>query len=92
MHIIGFLIFGLIVGLLARAIYPGPQPMGWLATAILGMVGSLVGGLVGSVLWGAGRTETGGVGFTPGGLIMSILGAIVVLWAYLAVSKKRRVA
>ena len=46
MHIIGFLIFGLVIGLLARAIYPGRQNMGWLSTAILGMVGSLVGGLI----------------------------------------------
>jgi uncharacterized membrane protein YeaQ/YmgE (transglycosylase-associated protein family) len=35
MHVIGFLIFGLIVGLLARAVYPGRQPMGWPGTAVL---------------------------------------------------------
>ena len=91
MHIIGFLIFGLIVGLLARAIFPGPQPMGWLATAILGMIGSLVGGLVGHALWGGNAAADGtGLGFTPGGLISSILGAVVVLWAYLALSRRQR--
>jgi uncharacterized membrane protein YeaQ/YmgE (transglycosylase-associated protein family) len=90
MHIIGFLIFGLIVGLLARAIYPGKQPMGWLATIILGMIGSLVGGLVGHVLWGGSSTESGSWGFTPGGLIMSILGAIVVLYVYLRVTARRQ--
>ena len=89
MHIIGFLIFGLIVGLLARAIFPGPQPMGWLATAVLGMVGSLLGGLVGHALWGS-TTADSGMGFTPGGLISSIIGAIVVLWAYLALTRRRR--
>jgi uncharacterized membrane protein YeaQ/YmgE (transglycosylase-associated protein family) len=78
MHIIGFLIFGLIVGLLARAIYPGTQPMGWLMTAVLGMVGSLVGGMLGS--WG----------FTPGGIISSIVGAIIVLFAYLSLTGRRR--
>ena len=91
MHIIGFLIFGLIVGLLARAIFPGPQPMGWLATAVLGMVGSMLGGLVGHALWGGYATDNG-LGFTPGGLISSIIGAIVVLWAYLALTNKRRTA
>ena len=43
MSIIGFLIFGLVIGLIARAIFPGRQQMGWLSTAVLGMVGSLVG-------------------------------------------------
>jgi len=38
-----FLVFGLIVGLIARALFPGRQAMGWLMTAVLGMVGSLVG-------------------------------------------------
>jgi uncharacterized membrane protein YeaQ/YmgE (transglycosylase-associated protein family) len=80
MHIIGFLIFGLIVGLLARAIYPGPQPMGWLATAILGMIGSLVGGLIGHALWGANTAPDGNWGFTPGGLVSSIVGSLLVLF------------
>ena len=92
MHIIGFIIFGLVIGLLARAIYPGRQPMGWLATAILGMVGSLVGGLIGHALWGGSTAPDGSWGFTPGGLISSIVGAIVVLFAYLSLSGRRRTA
>ena len=92
MHIIGFLLFGLIVGLLARAIYPGSQPMGWLMTAILGMVGSLVGGLIGHALFGGNTAADGSWGFTPGGLISSIIGAIIVLFAYMALAgRKRRV-
>ena len=90
MHIIGFLVFGLIVGLLARAIYPGSQPMGWLMTAILGMVGSLVGGLIGHALFGNNTAADGSWGFTPGGLISSIVGAIIVLFAYMALSGRRR--
>jgi len=90
MHIIGFLIFGLIVGLLARAIYPGRQAMGWLSTIILGMVGSLVGGLIGHALWGGSSAADGSWGFTPGGLISSIVGAIIVLFAYLSLSGQRR--
>ena len=84
MHVIGFLLFGLIIGLLARAIYPGRQRMGWLATAILGMIGSLVGGLIGHALWGGNSSADGSWGFTPGGWISSIVGAIIVLWAYMA--------
>ena len=58
MSIIGFIIFGLVIGLLARAIYPGRQHMGWLATAILGMIGSLVGGLIGHALFGGNSQAT----------------------------------
>ncbi len=90
MHIIGFLIFGLIVGLLARAIYPGAQPMGWLMTAVLGMVGSLVGGLIGHALFGSSSAADGSWGFTPGGLISSIIGAIIVLFVYLSLTGRRR--
>ena len=90
MHVIGFLIFGLIVGLLARAIYPGRQPMGWVGTAVLGMAGSLVGGLIGHALWGNSTAPDGSWGFTPGGLISSIVGAIILLFAYLSFAGRRR--
>jgi uncharacterized membrane protein YeaQ/YmgE (transglycosylase-associated protein family) len=89
MHIIGFIIFGLIIGLLARAIYPGRQHLGWLATAILGMVGSLVGGLIGHAIFGGGSQANGTSGFTTGGWISSIIGAIIVLWIYMAVAGRR---
>jgi len=90
MSIIGFLIFGLVIGLIARAIFPGRQQMGWLSTAVLGMVGSLVGGLIGHALFGNRSAADGSWGFTPGGWISSILGAIIVLWAYLALAGGRR--
>jgi len=90
MSIIGFLVFGLIIGLIARAIFPGRQNMGWLTTAVLGMVGSLVGGFIGHALFGRNTAADGSWGFTPGGWISSIVGAIVVLWAYLALAGGRR--
>jgi uncharacterized membrane protein YeaQ/YmgE (transglycosylase-associated protein family) len=89
MGIIGFLVFGLIIGLLARAIFPGRQQMGWLMTAVLGMVGSLVGGMIGHALFGGTAQADGTWGFTPGGWISSIVGALIVLWAYLAMAGRR---
>ncbi|MFL5276925.1 MAG: GlsB/YeaQ/YmgE family stress response membrane protein [Myxococcales bacterium] len=89
MGIIGFLVFGLVIGLLARAIFPGRQSMGWLMTAVLGMVGSLVGGLIGHALFGGSSQANGTWGFTPGGWISSIVGALIVLWAYLAIAGRR---
>jgi uncharacterized membrane protein YeaQ/YmgE (transglycosylase-associated protein family) len=76
MGIIAWLILGLIAGALARWIMPGPDPMGWLGTILLGIVGSLVGGTLFNVLGGNGL-ELG-----ASGLIGSILGALIVLWAW----------
>jgi len=51
MHIIWLIVLGLVVGLIARLLVPGKQPMGWVATALLGIVGSYVGGTLGSVVF-----------------------------------------
>ncbi|MBZ4397654.1 GlsB/YeaQ/YmgE family stress response membrane protein [Myxococcus faecalis] len=85
MGIIAFIIIGLIAGLIARAILPGKQSMGLLATTLLGMVGSLLGGLIGSLFTRDGRLFD----LRPSGLIMSVLGAIVVLLIVGAVGRRR---
>ena len=77
MSLIWMIVVGLIVGALARFFYPGAVAMGWLGTIILGIVGSLVGGVIGS-LFSRGRT-----GFQPAGIILSVIGAVIVLWLYL---------
>jgi uncharacterized membrane protein YeaQ/YmgE (transglycosylase-associated protein family) len=74
---IWWLVIGLVAGALARLIMPGKDPMGLLATIILGIVGSILGGLVSTLIWGSG---TGG--FQPAGLLLSLVGAIIVLWVY----------
>ena len=51
LHIIWLIVLGLVVGLIARLIVPGKQPMGWVATALLGIVGSYVGGTLGSIVF-----------------------------------------
>jgi uncharacterized membrane protein YeaQ/YmgE (transglycosylase-associated protein family) len=77
MSLIWMVVVGLIVGALARFFYPGAVAMGWLGTILLGIVGSLVGGFIGS-LFSRGRA-----GFQPAGIILSVIGAILVLWLYL---------
>lgn len=76
-HFIWWLIIGLVAGALARLIMPGRDPMGLLATCILGIVGSLLGGFISLYIW---RTDQ--AGFQPAGLLMSLVGAIVVLWIW----------
>jgi len=71
-----WIIIGLIAGALARLIMPGKDSMGIIATILLGIVGSIVGGLVSWAIWGASN------GFQPAGLLLSILGAILVLWIW----------
>ena len=71
LNVLSAIVVGLIVGVLARFFYPGPVEMGWIATLLLGIAGSLVAGLVTS----RGRSE-----FHRAGFIASILGAIVLIF------------
>jgi len=88
MSFIWWLIIGLIAGALARLIMPGRDAMGIIATILLGIVGSIIGGLVSWAIWGA---DTPNGGFRPAGLILSILGAILVLWIYRMVRSRSTV-
>lgn len=84
--IVVWAVFGLIVGALARALYPGRQPMGLGMTMVLGIVGSLVGGFIAwAVTGGPDRGAFDGAGW-----IMSIVGALIVVWAALAFGKQNR--
>jgi uncharacterized membrane protein YeaQ/YmgE (transglycosylase-associated protein family) len=78
LSIIWMIIVGFVVGLIARFVYPGAVAMGFWATAAVGIVGSLVGGLIGGAIW-----RSPGGKFHPAGFILSIIGALIVLWLYL---------
>ena len=82
MGILTWLIVGLIAGGIGKAIYPGHQGGGLLATIGLGIAGSILGGFIGSSLFGVGA------GFSVGGLIVAILGAMlcIFLWGVLTKS------
>jgi uncharacterized membrane protein YeaQ/YmgE (transglycosylase-associated protein family) len=79
MGFLWWLIIGLIAGGIARLLIPGKQPMGLLMTMILGLVGSVVGGLISTAIFGYSATDPG---FHTGGLIMSVIGAMIVLGIY----------
>jgi uncharacterized membrane protein YeaQ/YmgE (transglycosylase-associated protein family) len=79
-----FLVFGLFVGFLARALMPGRQSMGLLMTSALGMVGSLLGGFLGSLVSNEEVTRV-----HAAGLIGSVLGALLVL-ALVGMGSRRR--
>lgn len=74
MSIILFIVFGLVVGLVARAVLPGRQSMGLVATCLLGIAGSFMGGFLVSLL-----THNRVLDFNTAGIIGSIVGAILVM-------------
>jgi len=76
--IIGTIIVGFIVGLLARFFYPGAVPLGFWLTVALGIGGSVVGGLISSVIF---KSPDGK--FHPAGWFLSIIGALILLWGYI---------
>jgi uncharacterized membrane protein YeaQ/YmgE (transglycosylase-associated protein family) len=82
MEILSWVLFGFVVGLIARALMPGRDAMGLLATTVLGIVGALLGGWLGQAmgLYGAGDS----IGF-----IGATIGAIVVLGIFNAINRRR---
>jgi uncharacterized membrane protein YeaQ/YmgE (transglycosylase-associated protein family) len=86
MSYVYFAIFGLVVGIIARFLMPGPQPMGIILTALLGVAGSFLGGWLGSLIHG-GPADA----MQPSGWIGSIVGSLVLLFIYGVVLKRRSV-
>ena len=78
LHIIWSIIVGFIVGLCARAVLPGVQHLGFIMTTVLGIAGSIVGGLIGRLF----SKPAPGSAFHPAGFIMSVICAIILLWAW----------
>ena len=75
MGILGWIIFGLIVGALAKFVMPGKDPGGWIITTLLGIVGAVVGAFLGRMLGLYKENE-------PAGFVGAFLGAVLVLWIY----------
>jgi uncharacterized membrane protein YeaQ/YmgE (transglycosylase-associated protein family) len=83
--VIGWILFGLIVGLIAKAIMPGKDPGGAIVTILLGIVGAVIGGFVGRGLFGYGRALDNGDVSEPGflvSLVLAVVGAIALLAVY----------
>jgi uncharacterized membrane protein YeaQ/YmgE (transglycosylase-associated protein family) len=80
---IGWIIFGLIVGIVGKFLMPGRDPGGFIVTILLGIAGALLGGFVGRAL---GFYQEG----EPAGFIMAVIGAIILLAIYRAVIGRRR--
>ncbi len=84
--IIVLVVFGLIAGAIARLLVPGPDPIGIGGTILLGIVGSFIGGFLGWALFGKDMSEGA---LQPAGWLGSILGAVIALLIYRAVTRRR---
>jgi len=83
MGIIGMIIVGFIVGVLARFFYPGAITLGFWMTTLLGIGGSIIGGVIANIVW---RPPDGK--FHTGGWFVSIIGSMLLIWLYINVLHK----
>lgn len=77
MGILSWILLGLVAGVIAKYLHPGPDPGGWLLTIGLGIVGAIVGGFVMSFVGFGGVS-----GFNIWSVLVATLGAVICLWAY----------
>ncbi|MGB8652562.1 MAG: GlsB/YeaQ/YmgE family stress response membrane protein [Mycobacteriales bacterium] len=86
--ILALLVVGLVAGFLARALVPGPDPMGIGGTILLGVAGSFLGGFLGWALFGKDLSEGA---LQPSGVLGSVIGAVIALLVYRRVGRRRGV-
>jgi uncharacterized membrane protein YeaQ/YmgE (transglycosylase-associated protein family) len=84
MGILGWVLFGLVVGIVAKLLMPGRDPGGFIITTLLGIVGAVIGGFLGRSLGLYGPGE-------PAGFLMATLGAVVLLFLYRMLRRPARV-
>ena len=84
MGILTWILFGLVVGVIAKLVTPGRDPGGFIVTILLGIAGALLGGFIGRAMGFYGPSESAG-------WLMSIAGGIVLLVLYRMIARPRRV-
>lgn len=81
MSVIGWIVFGLIVGVVGKLLMPGKDPGGFLATVAIGIIGALFGGMLGRMVGMYGQDD-------PVGFVMAVIGAILFLWLYRVITRR----
>ncbi|MGV4528714.1 GlsB/YeaQ/YmgE family stress response membrane protein [Ornithobacterium rhinotracheale] len=84
MGFISWIIFGLIAGAIAKAIHPGKDPGGWIATILIGIIGSSVGGWLGSILFNIQNPKD----FSFQSFAIAVAGALICLFIYRKITSK----
>ena len=81
MSVLGWILFGLIVGVVGKLLMPGKDPGGFIATVAIGIVGALIGGFLGRLFGMYGEND-------PVGFVMAVVGAVVLLWLYRVIARR----
>ncbi|WNM56391.1 GlsB/YeaQ/YmgE family stress response membrane protein [Candidatus Nitrospira allomarina] len=81
MSVIGWIVFGLIVGVVGKLLMPGKDPGGFFATVAIGIIGALFGGMLGRMIGMYGQDD-------PVGFVMAVIGAILFLWLYRVITRR----
>jgi uncharacterized membrane protein YeaQ/YmgE (transglycosylase-associated protein family) len=84
--VIGWIIFGLIAGAIAKLLMPGRDPGGFIITMLLGIAGAVVGGFIGRALWGSNGVND----WSFGSFGLAIVGAIILLAIYRMIVGRRK--
>ena len=87
MGILAWIVLGLIAGAIAKAIMPGRDPGGMIVTMLIGIVGAVIGGFLGNMLVGIGGIS----GVDIRSILISVVGALVLLWIYRVATRRRTV-
>lgn len=87
MGILAWVILGLISGAIAKAIMPGRDPGGFIVTALIGIVGAVIGGFLGNMIFGIAGVS----GVDLRSILISVVGALVLLWIYRMVTRRSTV-
>jgi uncharacterized membrane protein YeaQ/YmgE (transglycosylase-associated protein family) len=82
MEILSWIVFGLVIGIIAKVLMPGKDPGGFIVTTLIGIAGAMIGGFIGRAMGFYGEGQTAG-------WIMSILGAILLLALYRMLVRRR---
>jgi len=88
LSLLSWIVTGLIVGLIARALVPGKQHIGTVLTILLGIAGACLGGFLSSAIWPTWSSEPDVNRMWPGWL-MSVIGGVIVLWGYVALTGRQ---
>jgi uncharacterized membrane protein YeaQ/YmgE (transglycosylase-associated protein family) len=88
MNIIAWIVLGLLAGAIAKAIVPGDQDGGWLATMLLGVVGAFIGGTLHTFIQ-TGTLQLTAPGLSIPGVFIAVLGAIIAIFLYGLLSRRR---
>ncbi|KAB8330206.1 GlsB/YeaQ/YmgE family stress response membrane protein [Scytonema tolypothrichoides VB-61278] len=88
MNIIAWVVLGLLAGAIAKAIYPGYQGGGILATIVLGIIGAFIGGILGVFLTTGKIILTAHAGFSLPGLALAVLGALIAIFIWYSFARR----